>query len=270
MTVLGYDRCCAELLTQTDLLRALVADADPSVAVPGCPRWNLAQLLRHVGGAHRWAEAVVRTRSAEPVPHDLVDEVAGYAHETPEVLDAWLAEGARHLVEALRGAGPDVPVWSPGPGGTALFWARRMLHETVVHRADASWAVGAPFAVARDVALDAVDEWMGFGSAPELVEPAPGVVPLLGPGRTLHVRATGTGTDAAVEAAAEWLVDLSGDAVAWRRAHAEAAVTVRAAPADLVLLLYGRYTADDRRVEVRGDRALLDLWLERTSFWLRE
>jgi hypothetical protein len=174
--------------------------------------------------------------------------------------------GAARLRAAWRAAGPAARVWTPGPGGTAVFWARRMLHEAVVHRADATWAVGEEFTVEEDVALDAVDEWMGFGSAPELVEPRPGVPPLLGPGRTLHFHATGT----APGAAAEWLVDLTGDAVVWRRAHEKAAVAVRASPTDLVLLLYRRRAVGDEGIEVHGDAQLLDLWLERSGFWLRE
>lgn len=286
MTLLSYERYCGELLTQTDLLRSCVAGADMRAPVPGCPGWNLSQLLRHVGAAYRWAETAVRTRATDAVPHGLVDDVAGYADEKAEVLDAWLAEGASRLAGTLRAAGPGTPVWTPGPGGTALFWARRMLHETVVHRADAARAAGAGYALGEDVALDAVDEWMGFGSVPEVVEPRAGAPALLGPGRTLHFHATGTAAEgssgaasgtaadgssgAAPGAAAEWLVDLTGDAVVCRRAHEEAAVAVRAPLTDLVLLLYRRRTAADDGIEVHGDAALLDLWLERSGFWLRE
>lgn len=283
MTVLGYDRHRAELGVQSGLLRSCVADADLSVPVSGCPGWNLAQLLRHVGGAHHWAATVVRTRATGPVPEDLVNDVAGHADDRPEVLDAWVAEGTTQLTDALREAGPAVPVWTPGPGGNPAFWARRMLFETVVHRADASWAVGAEFAVEDDVALDGVAEWLGFGTVPEVIEPRAGVPPLLGPGRTLRFRGVGTAPGAGT---AEWLVDLTGDAVVCRRVDGTsdgapggssgegfaggAAVTVRAPLADLLLLLYRRRTAADASVEVHGDEALLDLWLERAGFWLRE
>lgn len=286
MTELGYDRRRAELGTQTALLRSCVEGADLAAPVPTCPGWNLAQLLRHVGGAHHWAESVVRTRSTSPVPDDLVNDVAGYADAGADVLDAWVAEGAARLADALRDAGPTVPVWTPGPGGTPAFWARRMLFETVVHRADASWAVGTEFAVADEVALDGVAEWMGFGTVPEVIEPQPGLPPLLGPGRTLRFRGIGT----APGAAAEWLVDLTGDAVVVRRVDgtadegsdegsdegpdgsppSSATVSVRAPLADLLLLLYRRRSAADASVEVHGDEGLLDLWLERAGFWLRE
>ncbi|NLU76755.1 maleylpyruvate isomerase family protein [Streptomyces sp. HNM0575] len=266
MTLLGYDRYRAELVAQTDLLRSCVEGADMRAPVRTCPGWNLSQLLRHLGGAFRWAETAVRTRAADPVPHDLVDDVDAYADEKADALDAWLAEGAARLSETLRAAGPGTRVWTPGPGGTTEFWARRMLHESVVHRADAAWAVGAEYALGDDVALDAVEEWMGFGSVPEVVEPRAGAPALLGPGRTLHFHATGTAT----EATADWLVDLTGDAAVCRRTSEQAAVAVRAPLTDLVLLLYRRRTAAAEAVEVRGDADLLDLWLDRSGFWLRE
>lgn len=270
MTGLSYDRHCAELLAQTELLRSSVAGGDMRAGVTGCPGWNLSQLLRHLGGAFRWAETAVRNRADGPVPHDLVDDVGDYADEQAEVLDAWLAEGAAGLVDALHEAGPGRPVWTPGPGGTSWFWARRMLHEAVVHRADAAWAVGAGYTLAGDVAADAVDEWMGFGRVPEVFALRPGEPPLLGPGRTLHFHGTCTGTGTARGGEAHWLVDLTGDAPVWRRSREPAAVSVRAPLADLVLLLYRRRSTSDDTVEVQGDTGLLGLWLERSGFWLRE
>ncbi|MFL4902145.1 maleylpyruvate isomerase N-terminal domain-containing protein [Streptomyces sp. MMS24-I2-30] len=98
------DRYRAEILTQTDLLRDLLAGADPTVHVPTCPEWNLGQLARHVGGAHRWVETIVRTRATEPVSDALVNDVFGYGDEDTAVLDAWLADGARRLADAFADA----------------------------------------------------------------------------------------------------------------------------------------------------------------------
>ncbi|MFD3523027.1 maleylpyruvate isomerase N-terminal domain-containing protein [Streptomyces sp. NPDC058653] len=266
MSALSHDRRCAELATQTRLLRSRVEGADLTVPVPTCPGWTLGQLLRHVGGTHHWAETVVRTRATGPVPEDLVDDVSGYAAPDPDAMDAWVAEGAAGLADALRAAGPGERVWTPGPGGTTAFWARRMLFEAVVHRADATWAVGAEFEVDDDLAVDGIDEWMGFGTVPEVVEPHPGVPPLLGPGRTLHFGGPG--------AAPGWLVDLTGEAVVCRRADGPAPETtttaVRGPLSDLLLLLYGRRPPKPAPVEITGDAGLLALWVERSGFWLRE
>jgi uncharacterized protein (TIGR03083 family) len=260
MSLWSLDRYRAEILTQTDLLRSLLDGADPAARVPTCPEWNLGQLARHVGGNHRWVDTIVRTRATEPVSEELVNEVFHYGDEDPAVLDAWLAEGARQLTDALADAGPEARVWTVVPDQPLVFWARRMLHETVVHRADAAWTVGARYEVSPAVARDALDEWMSFGSVPETYAPST-ARPLLGPGRTLAFRAD----DASAES---WFVDLTGDVPRWRRGGGDAAVTVRAALPDLLLLVYGRPVHD--RTSVDGDRDLLGLWLERTGFWLHE
>ena len=143
-----------------------------------------------------------------------------------------------------------------------LFFARRMAHETVVHRADAALAVGAEFTLDEDVAVDALDEWMELGSLPQMFDFHPEMCEVLGPGRTLHLHAT----DTRPEVAGEWLVDLTGDAIAWRRAHEKAAVAVRGPLTGLLLIVYRRRPARGESIEIIGDEQLLDFWLERVSF----
>ncbi|MBL1099349.1 maleylpyruvate isomerase family mycothiol-dependent enzyme [Streptomyces coffeae] len=255
MTTLSLDRYAAEIVTQTERLRDCVKGADLHAPVPSCPEWTLGQLLRHLNGAHRWAQGAVGSRSTEPVSDELVNDVPRIDGESAEALDAQLADGAARLAETLRAAGPDVPVWTPGPGGTPMFWARRMAYETAVHRADAALAVGVEYTLDAEPASDALDEWMDFGTVPEAYESEP---TLLGPGRTLRFQATDTG--------ARWLVDLTGPAPVWCRTDEEAAVTVRGPLTELLLLIYRRPAP---RVDVLGDTALLELWLTRTGFWLQ-
>ena len=76
------------------------------------------------------------------------------------MVSPWLAEGAERLAETLREAGPGTPLWTPVPGGITDFYARRFTHETLIHRADATLAIGAEYKADTDVALDAIDEWM--------------------------------------------------------------------------------------------------------------
>ncbi|MFC7328686.1 maleylpyruvate isomerase family mycothiol-dependent enzyme [Marinactinospora rubrisoli] len=258
---LSYDRYRAEIAAQTGLLREHVAEADLATRVPSCPGWNLAELLGHVGGAHRWAETAVRTRSTEPVPDDLVNDVAGYAGTDRATLDAWLTEGAARLTEALRATPPDTPVWTPTENRTPMFWARRMTHETLMHRADAALALGLPFTVAGEVALDALDEWTEYGTYPEAVGPGDGTPSLLGPGRTLTLRATNTD--------AHWFIDLTGPAATRHRTTTPppAAATARGTLTDLLFLVYDR-PLPEGRVERTGDSALLEEWLTRARFWL--
>jgi uncharacterized protein (TIGR03083 family) len=123
MTVLSYDRYCDEIVTQTGLLTSAITGADLTVQVPTCPDWNLSQLLRHLGGAQRWAAEIVRSRAAGPVRRDFTD-LSAYAREDPAVVGPWLAEGAA----ALREAGPGTPVWTPIASGFTDFYARRFTH----------------------------------------------------------------------------------------------------------------------------------------------
>ncbi|QLH20482.1 maleylpyruvate isomerase family mycothiol-dependent enzyme [Streptomyces sp. Rer75] len=263
MTLLSFDRMCAEIVTQSGLLTSRIEGADLTAPVPSCPGWNVGQLLRHLGGGQRWAAETVRTQGPEPLPDEHFRDLTPYADEDPAVVGPWLAESAAQLAEALREAGPDARVWTPPvPQETAAFYARRFTHETALHRADATLALGAEFTLDQDVALDALDEWMELGSLPFHFEVHPWMRELLGPGRTLHLHAT----DTAPEAMAEWVVDLTGEAITWRRAHEKCAVAVRGPLTELLLLVYKRRPAHGGRVEVLGDAKLLDFWLERVSF----
>ncbi|MGW2412937.1 maleylpyruvate isomerase family mycothiol-dependent enzyme [Streptomyces tubercidicus] len=260
---MDYADHCAEIIHQAELLTSRIDEGTNLRAiVPSCPDWNLAQLLRHLGEAHRWVEELVRTRATEPPPDTALRVLPRDTTEPPAALAAWLTEGARLLADTLRAAGPDARIWTPLPSGSPRFFARRMAHETVMHRADATLTLGVDFTVDPRVALDCLDEWMELGSLPKMFDYHPDRRELLGPGRTLHFQAT----DTPPEAAANWLVDLTGDTLAWRRTQEPAAVSVRAPLTDLLLLIYGRAPADSGAYEITGDAELLEFWLARVLF----
>jgi uncharacterized protein (TIGR03083 family) len=258
---LSFDRYRTEIVTQAGLLASAIEGADLTTPVPSCPGGNVGQLLRHLGGGQRWAETIVRTRATEPPSDEHFRDLSGYTHEDPAVLAPWLTESAERLAESLREAGPDAEVWTPLPARSG-FYARRFAHETVIHRADAVLALGREFTVDAEVALDAVDEWMELGSLPQMLDIHPRQRELLGPGRTLHFHAT----DTAPEADAEWVVDLTGDTLAWRRAHEKSAVAVRGPLTELLLIIYRRRPPSDTSVQIFGDEDLLDFWLDRVGF----
>ncbi|MFB6435936.1 maleylpyruvate isomerase family mycothiol-dependent enzyme [Streptomyces sp. NPDC056411] len=263
-SAMDYDGHCAEIVTQAGLLAtALRAEGtDLTATVPSCPDWNLAQLVRHLGAAHRWVEEIVRTRATEPPPDTALRVLPRDPTEAPSDLADRLTEGAGLLADALLAAGPDASIWTPLPSGSPRFFARRMCHETVIHRADATLALHTDFSVPEPVAVDALDEWMELGSLPEMFDYHPDRRALLGPGRTLHFHAT----DTPPEARADWLVDLTGDALAWRRAQEPAAVSVSAPLTELLLLIYGRRSSDTAPVEITGDTELLEFWLALVNF----
>lgn len=260
---LTHEEYCARILDETGRLREIVRRADLSATVPTCPDWTLADLARHVGGAHRWVGAIVATRASKGVDPADVPEGAGPEGADPAALDAWLAAGAAQMVAALREAGPDTEVWSWTPARTTGFWARRMTHETVIHRADAALTAGAPFEVPAPVAADCLEEWLQIGELPVVAARfAERGADLRGPGRTIHVHAT----DAPPGLTAEWLLDLTGEAPTHRRTHEKAAVALRGPLTDVLQVLYRRLPADSDRVEVLGEAALLDRWLSWASF----
>ena len=260
---LSFDRYCTEIVEQAKLLSTAIDNEDMTVDVPSCPDWNVGQLIRHLGGAQRWAAEMVRTHATEPLPDGHFRDVSAYFDEDSAVLAPWLLDSATTLAAALRAAGLDAPVTTgPIPDGVAAFYARRFTHETAIHRADAMLALDKTYPLERAVAVDCLDEWMELGSLPMHFELHPWTRELVGPGRTLHFHATDTEPDDA----AEWVVDLTGDALAWRRAHEKSAVAVRGPVVELLLVVYRRRSPRDGTVEVLGDEDLLNFWLERVSF----
>lgn len=265
---LAHEEYCAAIESETALLRATLRGGDLGRKVPSCPEWTLNDLAVHVGQAHRWAAEMVR----RPDDAELPDDAAHVPDYDPapgaEELDAWLASGARLLAGRLREAGPDVPMWSWWSAKRSGFWARRMAQETLVHRADAALGAGQPFEATPVLAANAVDEWLDLVTDAEQVAGDPDLHELLGTGQTLRLRADDTA--AVPDLDPEWVIVRHPDRVEWRRGPARAEgdgdVTLRGSLTDVLQVLMRRLPPDSDRVEVLGDRALLDHWLARTSF----
>jgi uncharacterized protein (TIGR03083 family) len=254
-----FEHHCTWIVAQTELLVAgMAGGVDLRAPVPSCPGWTLGALLRHIGGGHRWAAEIVRTRATGFLPDGIVREVAG--DDTGRVPGDWLLDGAHELAGALAEAGPDAPVWTPFELGGMPFWARRFAHETLMHRADATLAAGTPFEVATDVAVDALDEWMELDAHPIHFDLDPAKRAILGPGRTVALVAA----DLPAGPDAGWFVDLTGDVNTWRRGTGPAAVAVQAPLRELLLLVYRR--RNETGLPVTGDDGLLRHWLGHVAF----
>jgi uncharacterized protein (TIGR03083 family) len=253
---LPFDRHCAEIVTQTSLLIGHLDNADLTVPVPTCPGWNVSQLARHVDGGQRWARQIVATRASEPPSDVALRDLSGAINDDPAVVSAALTEAAAALATTLTETGPDAQMWCPVGDGGSAFYARRFTYETAMHRADAALALGVDFVLDSDVAADAIDEWMELGCLPFHFEAHPWMRKLLAPGRTIGLHATDTD--------AHWLLDLTGDVIAWRRADEPAAAEIRAPVTDLLLTIYRRRAVDG--LDVTGDAELVDFWLERVAF----
>ena len=257
------DRWNAEIESSTETLAGLVDGADLTRPVPTCPDWTLRQLAPHVGRAPRWAGPIASTRSAEFNPVRQVPD--GRCPADPGKHAPWLRAGAARLIDAVQEAGSD-PVWAFGTQRRpASFWARRMAHETAVHRADAELAAGREPVIAADLAADGIDEWLSFMSgASVLGSPAPDPrLAALPDGAVLHVHAT---DDGLADGAGEWLVRRDGDEITVEHGHGHGDVALRGPAGRLWLVLVRRLPPDDPQVQVLGDRALLTAWLAATPF----
>lgn len=250
MTSPSTERFSTEIRASTATLASIIDGADLTRSVPTCPDWTLRQLATHVGRAHRWAGEIVATRSAEPIPFRAVPD--GRLPDDPGRHVGWLRDGAERLITAVRDAGTD-PVWAFGRLRPASSWARRMAHETAVHRADAEITVGRAPVIDAAAAVDGIDEWLGFADRPDGA---------LADGELLHLHAT----DEGLGEAGEWLVRRTGDRIAVTRGHSKGDAAIRGPASALLLVLVRRLPLDDTQVEIIGDRAVLERWLAATPF----
>ena len=235
----------AEFLDQNRLFSELIAAGDPATPVPTCPGWTLKQLFRHVGGGNRWAGQIVSDQMQDALAFDAVRDARAPA-DPREAID-WLDAGARILVDAAA-AHPDTQVWTVTGPQPARRWVRRRLHEVVVHCADAAIAIGAPFDPYPALAADAISEWL------ELVVTR---IPDLG-GKSIHLHAT----DAGLGKAGEWTI-ANGTLT---QQHDKADLALRGPARDLLLVTTRRAQIGDTAVEVFGDRAVLQTWLDGMKF----
>ncbi len=240
----------ASFVEENALFAALAATADPDTRVPTCPEWSLKQLFRHVGRGDRWAATIVRTgQFADP---------RAVADGRPQEggLVEWLRGGPRAVLDAVAEIGPDTPVWTFTGPQPATWWIRRRVHEVLVHRADAAFALGRAYAVPAERAADALSEYLGLLAARK---PDPADAPLAD-GATVHLHATDDG----LGPAGEWLVRGAGGGVEWEHGHGKGDVAVRGPASDLLLALMGRRPADS--VEAIGDASVWERWRACSGF----
>ena len=224
-------------------LTAAAGAAALDAPVPTCPEWDVADLLTHTAQVHNWAR--MNVERGDPAARARFRELPA-APEQDRLLE-WFSSGGARLAATLESAPADRAVWTFAPPREARFWARRVHHETAIHRLDAELAAGrepTPFGI--DAALDGVDEVLV-----NMAHRPSGAIPR-GAGETLHFHATDAparGEDGG------WVVQLTSDGPSVTREHAKGDAAVRGAASGLFLFLWGR----DPRVglEVFGDQELL-------------
>ncbi|MGV0643615.1 maleylpyruvate isomerase family mycothiol-dependent enzyme [Mycolicibacterium sp. XJ2546] len=242
------------LLEQTRAFGVLIRSADPSTPVPTCPEWTLKQLFRHVGRGSRWAAQIIAQRRMTPVdPREVRD---GKPPDDPDGAIDWLNGGPRAVFAAVDRVGSE-RVWTAAGPRPAGWWVRRLLHEVAVHRADAALALGADYDLPAEVAADGISEWIELMSIKASRADAP-----LDRGRTMHLHATDDG----LGPAGEWTVANAEDGVTWTHDHGKGDVALRGPAKDLLLAIMRRRSAADAGIEIFGDEAVWESWLQRTPF----
>lgn len=259
MAPLRNERYLEALTAQSALLGEAVAGADLALQVPTCPDWTLRQLVEHVGRAHRWVTEII-TRRLTSAPD--FDTLSVLAPDNAARLGTWLVDGAGELAEAIRSVGPQTLIWSWAGEQGAGFWARRMTHETALHRADAELALGRGFALDADLAADAISEWLSLLGSPQAVKYRPELAELRGEGEILHLHST----DPGLGEAGEWIVRRTPSGPVWEPGHTKGEVAVRGAVVDLLLVMMRRVAPGEAPITVLGDAGVLDHWLAHTRF----
>ncbi|MFG2180783.1 maleylpyruvate isomerase family mycothiol-dependent enzyme [Streptomyces abikoensis] len=252
----------AAVVAETARFVATVKAADLSTPVPSCPGWTLADLTRHTGHVHRWFTELLRRRVQQPPAGREVDL---RLPEHPDGYPDWLTDGAAQAAEVFAATDLDAPMWAWGLDQHARFWVRRMLFETLVHRADAERALGLSPRIDRDLAVDGIDEFLTNLPFASLF--APRTAELRAPDRTIRFRCTDGDGDGDGDGSGDWLIRLRPDGfgpVADDTTGPDA--TVRGTAADLLLLLYGRLDRESDAFHSEGDRDLLAHWFAHSAF----
>ncbi|MGZ6993859.1 MAG: maleylpyruvate isomerase family mycothiol-dependent enzyme [Acidimicrobiia bacterium] len=227
------------VMTQARELADAGRASDLGAPVPSCPEWDVAKLVRHTGTAHRWSAGVVRTR--EPLSPKSIDLALP---DDPAALPDWLEQSASELVATLADADPDGECWTWTADHHVRFWARRMAHETAVHRWDGQGAVGTAEGFDPELAVDGIDEHLE--NLPFVVGPEQA----RGEGETLHLHCT--------DVDGEWVLRLGPDGLEVRREHAKGDIALKGTASDLFLVVLGRVRPTN--VEIFGDASALQRW----------
>jgi uncharacterized protein (TIGR03083 family) len=241
------------------LRAAVTAASDNSARVPGCPAWNLRDLVLHLGRVQRFWSVVVAAGPADrPPPLEAVPE----PEPTGDLLE-WSAGSTRLLLAALGDAGPDAPSWTwwptSGAPQTVAAVARHQVEEAGVHAYDAQDAIGKPEPVPAAVAVDGVAEFLQvtFGAEGPWLHPPARVAFTAdeGPSWVLDLSEAGAALDPARPGPA---ADAPGSGAALHSpgARGGVAATVRGPASDILLALYSRIPLS--RLQIDGDAGLID------------
>ncbi|MCC5950031.1 MAG: maleylpyruvate isomerase N-terminal domain-containing protein [Nitriliruptoraceae bacterium] len=152
MTLSDAERAACHREALDGFLAALAAAPDAAVAF--YPAWRVRDLAAHLAAVHTMACVALETQATERPSFE--PPVTGDAD--PGAIAAAIDAAADRLDGALDTAATEV--WAVLPGRHPRAWRRRMLMEALLHRLDATQAIGEPTLPSPAEARDGIDEFL--------------------------------------------------------------------------------------------------------------
>jgi uncharacterized protein (TIGR03083 family) len=195
-------------------------------AVPACPEWDTAKLLRHTALVYLQKALTIETGSKPQ---------GKWAPEEIRQLDpvAMLERCYAELTAQFDSHQPTDPAesWVP-EDQTVGFWIRRLAHETAIHRYDMETVTGATTPIDPELAVDGINEVltvMLVGRGNNAEEPANNADPATG--QTVLLESGGKAWSVTLRPTG---VDISRESVT------EPAARIIGNPSDVLLWMWGR------------------------------
>ena len=222
---------------------ALLAENAMDRSIPGCPKWNGADLVFHLGMVHRMFDDVLIRSVTES------SDLQRSERPDDSTLLAWYREGLSQLVTTMDKTPRSRPAWSFLGPRTAEWVVRRMAHETAVHAADIAAATGGASEIDLDLASDGIDEFLSNffvrarEDAPEL-------------GGSVHLHCT--------DVDGEWMVTPRNvHRSISNRGHGKGDCALRGTANDVLMTLWRRRPLSS--LEIFGDETLATRFIERAK-----
>jgi uncharacterized protein (TIGR03083 family) len=217
------------------------AESSFDAPVPSCPGWTVAELLAHVTAVYRMWIAQLNAKNPEeraPSPPRVLSE--------RPVLSANFESASAELLAALADVTPDGPCWNfAGQDCNAAWVARRVAHESTIHRVDAELARGAPTAIDCEFAVDGIDER----------------IQVLLPARLRHSSEASLGGTigfVCTDADAAWVVSVESGRLSWRAGRGPVDAVVVGPSAEIYLFSWNRAVVD--ALALTGNKAVAEAW----------
>jgi uncharacterized protein (TIGR03083 family) len=215
-----------------------VAASGLRTAVRTCPGWDLEALVVHLGGLYRrWAAQILASDPLVRVDSTPPDPIAALKYFEASLLG---------VLDALRERGPDDPCWNfTGEDETVGFVARRLAHETTMHRVDAELTRGPAHGIDVELAGDGLDErvdvLLRHTVTPIAQHPLGGSICLI-----------------CSDTPVAWVIDANRAAVKIRFGRGPANAAVVGSASDIFCFSWNRPTV--RPLQVTGDKAVVEAW----------